>query len=64
MKILLKSEEGINLESFLKKNKELLEQTELRVFYIISANLDQKLVYKIGIAGSSEGKSYPRLSEF
>ena len=64
MKILLKSEEGINLESFLKKNKDILELTELRVFYIVSANLDKRLVYKIGIAGFSEGKSYPRLDSY
>ena len=64
MKILLQSEQGINLETFLKTNKELLEQNELRVFYIVSANLDKNVVYKIGIAGSSEGKSYARLESY
>ena len=61
MKILLKSEVGVNLEGFMKKNKDLLEQNELRTFYVISANLDKNAVYKIGIAGSVDGKTYPRL---
>ena len=64
MKILLKSEVGVNLEGFMKKNKDVLEQNELRVFYIVSANLDKNRVYKIGIAGSSEGNSYPRLDSY
>ena len=64
MKILLKSEVGVNLEGFMKKNRDLLEQNELRVFYIVSANLDKNVVYKIGIAGSSEGKSYARLESY
>ena len=64
MKILLKSEQGINLEGFMKKNKDILEQNELRTFYVISANLDKNAVYKIGIAGSADGKSYPRLDSY
>jgi len=51
MKTFYESKTGMNLETFLTKNKSNL--INKRVFYVVQPNLDEPTVVKIGISTSA-----------
>lgn len=62
MKVLIKSAEGMRLENFMKKHAASLNHS--RALYVISANMEKKSVYKIGIAGTTQAKPIRRFESY
>ena len=62
LKILYKNNKGIELDSFLNRNRALLANK--RIFYVIKANLDDKEVYKIGISERGANAATARLLDY
>jgi hypothetical protein len=52
--------EGIDLDYFTKRYKKDIEKS--RVFYVISPNAEN--VFKIGIAGDTDGKAIGRMQQY
>lgn len=62
MKVLINSEKGIRLEDFMKKHAVDLKHS--RALYVISANMEKKSVYKIGIAGTNQADPIRRFESY
>ena len=62
MKVLIHSEKGIRLEDFMNKHETDLKHK--RALYVISANMEKKSVYKIGIAGTTQADPIRRFESY
>lgn len=62
MKVLIKSTDGMRLEDFMKKHATSLKHS--RALYVISANMEKKSVYKIGIAGTIQADPIRRFESY
>ena len=62
LKELLKNKKGVELKTWLERNKEKIK--DKRIFYVLKANLEKEDVYKIGISERGGTSAYGRLNDY
>lgn len=62
MKILIKNKKGVELKTWLDKNRTKLDNQ--RIFYVLKANLEQGDIFKIGISEKGDKSAYGRLNDY
>lgn len=61
-KILYFNKNGIELDTFLRQSGSKLKNT--RIFYIVSAKMDNHEIYKIGLSERGENSAFGRLKDY
>lgn len=61
-KVLLFNKNGIELDNFLRQNGDKLKNK--RIFYVISAKMDNHNIYKIGLSERGENSAFGRLKDY